>query len=65
MLMSYMAGADGVVAEGGGAICFYDDITADTPADREWKYCEGREVNVYYFTYYWNYTFYYRRDWVD
>ena len=29
MLMSYMAGADGVVAEGGGAICFYDDITAD------------------------------------
>ena len=29
MLMSYMAGADGVVAEGGGAICFYDDITTD------------------------------------
>ena len=24
-----MAGADGVVAEGGGAICFYDDITTD------------------------------------
>lgn len=29
MLMSYMSGADGVVAEGGGAICFYDDITED------------------------------------
>ncbi len=29
MLMSYMACADGVVAEGGGAICFYDDITTD------------------------------------
>ena len=29
MLMSFMAGADGVVAEGGGAICFYDDITTD------------------------------------
>lgn len=29
MLMSYMAGADGVVAEGGGTICFYDDTTTD------------------------------------
>lgn len=29
MLMSYMAGADGVVAEAGSVICFYDDVTAD------------------------------------